>query len=116
MSVASIIAHIENICESEMNRIANQIEGELKAEANKDTGRMAGSIQSQRTGDYSYFIGTSLEYARYANDGRGEVLPGAITGRGMRRTMLKYKDGSLHRYSSPYAGSHFVEKVASRYR
>lgn len=115
MSVASIIAHIENICESEMNRIANQIEGELKAEANKDTGRMAGSIQSQRTGDYSYFIGTSITnehgfpYPVVANDGRGAVRP-------VRAKMLRYKDGSFHKYSRPYGGSHFVEKVASRYR
>lgn len=109
MSVASIIARIENICESEMNRIANQIEGELKAEANYDTGTMQGTIHAERTGEYSYFIGTGIYYAKFANDGRGAVRP-------VRKKMLKYKDGSLHKYSSPYAGSHFVEKVASRYK
>lgn len=116
MSVSAIIDEIEHIVNREMEAKARQIEYELRGEANKRTGRLAASIHvttggygGARTGIRSYYIGTDLDYAKYVNDGRGWVYP-------KDAKALRYYDETYHGSSRPYKGSHFVERVASRWK
>ena len=115
MSVFSIIQEVEHICNREMLAKANILAAELRGEANKRTGRLASSIYvdkagygGARTGVRSYWVGSTLDYAKYVNNGRGWVYP-------KNAKALRYYDGTYHGSSSPYEGSHFVERVVSRW-
>ena len=115
----------------QMEDIAHDIEGEMKAEAvgrkaHVRTGAASASIKVERLSDISYRIGaeadfdsrgdgnggTHLYYMNYGNSSNGSdgrIHP--TRGKG-----LALKDGSVRRSVSTYSGRHFIERIASKYR
>ena len=80
------------------------------------TGTLERSVEATRIDDKSYFVGTDLYYAKWVDEGRGEVRP----------TSKKALWGSAHgndfwhnvghpiMYASPTKGNHFVEEALRR--
>lgn len=115
----------------QMEDIAHDIESEMKSEAvgkkaHVRTGAASKSIKVERVDDITYKIGayadfdsrgdgnggTHLYYMNYGNSGNGadgRIHP--TRGKG-----LALKDGSVRRSVKTYAGRHFIERIASKYR
>lgn len=76
------------------------------------TGNLAASIRNERTGKWSWRIGSPLEYASYVNDGRGAVYPNydnpahAIFLKGLN---------IWARHAEPAPAQHFIEYTAREF-
>lgn len=118
----ALVEIVEAICREQMQELAETIEGELKAECPKRTGRTAGSIHIEQMGDTSYRIGSNALTMLYADQGNGsEIITSSreFDRKGRRPGKLFIMNG-MHTmyvpYVRPYEGKHFVEKVANRHR
>lgn len=100
---------LDEIAQEKLEEYAHKIKDDMYSLANKRTGRLRESISITQIDKRTYFIGPHVDYAIYADQGRGEVRP-------VRRKALRYADGSFHQYSRPYKGSHFVRKTAEKYK
>ena len=94
---------------------ATNIMRELVPQAGENpwsTGRLAASIRNDRTGEWSWRIGSPLDYASYVNDGRGAVYPNydnpyhAIYLKGLN----KWAD-----HAEPAPAQHFIEYTAKEF-
>lgn len=78
------------------------------------TGKLASTIHKEVESEFSRLVGTStsvVEYAKYANDGRGDVYPNP--GSPPFDHPLYLKGLNIWRYhAGPAKGKHFVEKTA----
>lgn len=118
----SLVEKVKVSCRRQMQEIATHIESDLKAAVapHSKSGLAIGAIHIEQRSDTSFFIGgtdgtgkgiTGTDHLAMLNDGNGSKIIYPV-----RKKALKYTDGSLHGSSRPYAGIHFVEKVASKYR
>lgn len=112
MSIADeIIAQIE----PELDRVAEQVAQDLRANVNYDTGTLRGSISIEKSGRLERIVRTNatakngVKYASIVNSGRGWVYP-------KKAPYLRYRDGSRHMSSAPYSGSHYAEKTVSQHQ
>lgn len=96
-----------------LERRAKEIYQYMLAQVPVDTGNLRNHITWKRDNEWQYFIGTDdVEYAKYANSGRGPVVP-------KKAPFLQFKiDGRVIRtkYVKGYAGSKYVQNTASRFR
>lgn len=109
----SVLEKVQAIAREQMLGIANTINGELKAECPVQSGEAQASIHVEKTGDTSYRIGAANLHLFFADQGNNQsraiIYP-------VKKKALKFTDGSLHGSARTYEGSHFVEKVADKYR
>lgn len=109
----ALVETVMAIAREQMQEIANTINGELKAECPKRSGRAAGSIHIEQTGETSYRIGGTDDHLFFADQGNNQsrriIYP-------VSARALKFTDGSFHGSASTYEGKHFVKKVADRHR
>lgn len=132
--MGSLIEVVGGIVQKELDRIAKEIEGQMKAEASNHkasyrspTGAAAASIHIEDIGTGSVFGagrfigayanfnddgGTHLYYMDQGNSGNG---PGGFI-YPTRKKALKLDDGTLAAYVSPYRGKHFIKRIADQYR
>lgn len=73
------------------------------------TGNLAASIMNQQMGEWSWRIGSPLDYASYVNDGRGPVYPKDNNPWG--RIYLKGLDMWVS-HAGPAPAQHFIEYTA----
>lgn len=96
------------------DRVAATMSDTIMSLAKDPTGQLADSVTVVHSGAWEYRVfptatDNGFPYGKVFNTGRGEVKP-------IRARMLRYRDGSYHKYSSPYSGSHFVRETVSRFR
>lgn len=133
--MGGLIEAVGDICQKELDRIAKEIEGKMKAEASKPgsshvrTGLASSSIHIEDIGTGSVFGagrfigadadfdsegdgngGTHLYYMNYGNGGSGKII------KPKRKKALALKDGTIAPYVRGYSGRHFIEKIADEYR
>lgn len=109
----SLVEIVNNVCISELDRVASVIDGELKSECPKRSGRAAGSIGISAPSAVTRRIGGTDLHLFFADQGNNQRL-GVI--RPVRAQALRFDDGSFHARSRTYEGSHFVREVANRHR
>lgn len=114
----SLYSEAEDALKSELTeRVekATNVMRELVPQANENvwsTGRLAASIRNEQTGEWSWRIGSPLDYASYVNDGRGPVYPKpgnpwhAIWMKGLNIWAAK---------AGPAPAQHFVEHTAREF-
>lgn len=132
--MSKLIEAVGGIVQEELDRIANEIMAEMKAEAGKHkstykspTYMAQASIHIENTGTGSVFGmgrfiganayfdddgGTHLYYMTHGNKGNGSfgmIYP-------TRKKVLKLKDGTYAPYVRPYKGRNFIKEIADRYR
>lgn len=109
----ALVETVMAIAREQMRELANTINGELKAECPKRSGRAAASIHIEQTGETSYRIGGTDEHLFFADQGNNQskaiIYP-------VRARALKFTDGSFHGSAGTYEGKHFVREVANRHR
>ena len=68
---------VEKELQEKVKEATNYMKNRVNASCDKGfaTGALEGSIHTERTGKWSWRIGSSLDYASYVNDGRGIVRP-----------------------------------------
>ena len=68
---------IEKECQEIILEATNYMKEQVHESCDKGfaTGTLEGSIMRERTGKWSWDIGSHLDYASYVNDGRGVVRP-----------------------------------------
>ena len=109
----SIVSSVRSAIIAELDRVSQQIEGELKAECPKRSGEAAASIHIEETGELSRFVGGTNAHLYFADEGNNQRL-GTIYP--VRAKALRFTDGSFHASASTYEGKHFVRAVADRHR
>lgn len=120
----SLVEIVNNVCMSELDRVASVIEGELKDECPKRTGQAAASIGISAPSDVTRRIGgvnDHLFFADQGNGGRGTIIKSTreYDRLGRRPGKLVVMNGMYTSYRNSvhgYEGRHFVEKVAARHR
>ena len=132
--MGKLIETVGGLVLKELDRIAKEIEAEMKAEASRHkstnhspTGMASASIHIENIGTGSAFGagrfigaeanfnddgGTHLYYMNYGNKGNG---PGGFI-YPTKKKVLKLKDGTYAAYVNTYKGRHFIEKIADKYR
>ena len=132
--MGDFIKTVGGLVQKELDRIAKEIETDMKAEASKHkstnnspTGMASASIHIEDIGTGSVFGagrfigayadfnddgGTHLYYMNYGNKGNG---PGGFI-YPTRKKVLKLKVGTYAAYVNTYKGRHFIEKIADKYR
>lgn len=87
----------------------------MKGEVPVKTGDLRNSIHNERTGATTWFIGSTNDHAYYVENGRGPVLPGAITGRGGRKKALYWPELSHPvMRAGPAKANDFVGRTAAQ--
>ena len=106
------------IIQQQFMDVASQVQAEFKAEVkrnlkrpNESTGQAANSISiTQRSRD-CIFVGSADQHLNFLIRGNGSKI---IKPKGRA---LRYKDGSLHGRSTPYAGKpQILTNVADKFR
>lgn len=111
---------VKAICERELDRIAQEIEGEMKAVCNdhRKNGDAYNAIHIESPTPMTRFIGgtsLSLYYLDQGNGGRDAII------RPKRKKALLI-EGAGHttighaKYVHGYDGIHFIKEIADRYR
>ena len=134
--MGGLIEAVTNIVQDELDRIAKEIEAEMKAEAgrHKSTYRSptyaaqsAIHIEDIGTGSVfgaGRFIGADANFDS-SGDGDGGVhlyyMDQGNNAHGQfiypkRKKALKLKDGTIAPYVRSYSGRHFIKKIADKYR
>ena len=127
----ALVETVMAIAREQMQEIAETIEGELKAECPKRTGRAAASIHIEQTGETSYKIGANANFSDYSDGGLhlyyadqgngGGIIKStrAVDRKGRKPGKLIVMNG-MHTMYAPYvrsyAGKHFIAEVANRHR
>ena len=109
----SLVEIVNNVCMSELDRVASVIEGELKEECPKRTGQAAASIGISAPNEFTRRIGGVNDHLFFADQGNGQSVKVI---RPVRARALRFNDGTFHAKANTYEGKHFVEKVAARHR
>ena len=121
----SLRNQIESVIAKELDRVAKQIEGELKAECPVRSGEARNSIHIEETSQFERFVGGNNLHLYYADEGNGgkggRIYPhgnalafhgwGSYAGKGHGKGG-KYVLPSV----SSYDGKHFVRTVADKHR
>lgn len=121
--MAGFVEVLTDVCQEELDRLAQQIMFDLKRACPKKSGDAASGIHIEVDSPTSRFIGNDtsseaglhLYYADQGNGGPGRVI------RPTRSQALRLTDGfgrtkAFRAYVHGYEGSHFVKQVADKYR
>ena len=109
LTMQTLTKWLASFSQEVLRTYAKRIEADMFGFANVRTGAMRESIRAVQIDKHTYFIGPHVPYAKYADQGRGEVKP-------VRKKALKFADGTFHQYARAYKGSHFVRKTANKYK
>lgn len=118
----SVEALVRGAIEVQMANLAERVQGDLIAAVSphSKSGKAVGAIHIEKRSVDNYFIGgtdgtgkgtTGTDHLAMLDEGNGSKIIYPV-----RAKALRYTDGSLHGRSTPYAGIHFVAKVANKYR
>ncbi len=109
----SVTAEFRKGAIAELDRIASEgvvIMQQYAREGPYATGKLASTIHKENESEFTRLVGTSISYAKYANDGRGDVYPNP--GRPPFDHPLFLKGLNIYRYhAGPAEGKHFVENT-----
>ncbi len=97
----------------ELDRVANTIQGELKAACPKRSGQAAASVHTEHMGEYVRFVGSDNLHFFFADQGNNQSVRTIYP---VRAKALRFTDGSFHASAGTYEGKHFVKEVADRHR
>lgn len=121
--MGTLVEFVEAKCKEELDRVTNEIFGELRAECPVRSGEARNSIVIEPIAPWANFVGSSHPHLFFADQGnnqrysyfggkRNPYMPN-YSGRGSRAL---YFDGEWHYMASTYEGKHFVAEVASRHQ
>ena len=106
-----------------MNRIAKEIERDLKAACPVESGELKKDIHREGTGKYSVIIGSRLPQMYFSNYGNGGGKPiKAKKGKYMwfqskNDYNLPMQDGYYYAEEvRPYKGTNWMKRIAAKYR
>ena len=117
-----LTADVEQIARIGMEAYAKKIESTMRSLApvsdsgssppSHKSGTLRDSISTEHVGVYTYHIGPHVDYAYYAENGRGISRPRT------KKAIAFYVGGHriARKSASGFAGSHFVEKTANMFR
>lgn len=117
----SLVEQVKVACSEQMKRLAETIEGELKAECPVGkTGQAVGSIHIEQLGLTRYRIGGKNEHLYYSDQGSGatkKYIAFEPKG-GINRSLRPHNKDGIVRSQGRKAieGLHFVREVADRHR
>lgn len=106
----------------ELDRVAKQIEGELKAKCPVgETHQAINSIHIEEVGEFARSVGGTNDHLYYADQGSGATKKYiAFNPKGGINTKLRpypSKDGKVHSFGrKAIPGLHFFKEVADRHR
>ena len=109
---------IEGVIEKELDRLATQIQYELKAECPKRTGEAASSIHIENEGKWARFIGSNNLHLYFVSQGNGT---GGIPKSGERKPLpISGAGGQWVAFRTSqfknYKGNDFITRVANKHR
>lgn len=107
-----LVKHVNEIAERTIEEYADRIAGEMKANAPVKSGTLKGSISVEYISPTERFIGSDLEYAKWVENGRGEIFP-------KYAKALKFEANGktiFAKHAKAYKGSHFVRKTANKFK
>lgn len=114
----SLVQIVNNVCESEMDRLAQTIRYELKSACPKRTGEAASAIGIEGGGTASRRIGGTNDHLFFADQGNNQsksrIYP--INAKALPISGGNGQWIAFRAHASTYEGSHFVEEVANRHR
>lgn len=124
MSTVNIHKWVEDIVERELQEKAREIQHEMVYQINSNrnpdnihTGHLARSVQIERLSNHTYFIGPTLEYAKWYDDGRNAIKVPNARHPGTKAMKFSTTKGTFVRSAvGGYGGSHFVKKTASKFK
>ena len=107
------VSQAEQRIKEEFERFVNEkcvptLKASIGATCTNGSGALRQSVRADKLSDTSYFVGTDMPYAKYANDGRGEVLP--VTRQALWWAGLKHPVAR----SKEFGGHHFVEDAVAK--
>ena len=109
----SIEEHAILVIDRELDRVAQVILGELKAECPVRSGEARASIGITRVSDYVRSVGGTNSHLYFADQGNNQRLRTILP---VRAQALRFTDGTYHPSASTYSGKHFFRAVANRHR
>lgn len=119
----ALVEIVDGIIKQKLDRVAREIEAELKEACPKQTGDTAKTIHIVNEGEYTRFIGSDDPRMYYANYGSGATSKfiAFVPNGGLNRAKRKYaKDATVfsHGRKGWYDPSRqgFVQRVANRHR
>lgn len=113
----SLVEIVNNVCMSELDRVAQVIRYELKSECPKRTGEAASSIGIEGSG-VTRRIGGTNDHLFFADQGNNQSKS-RIYPKNAKALPISGSNGqwiAFRAHASTYEGKHFVEKVAARHR
>lgn len=115
------ISQAMSLIKGYLDKVANEAHtymgNYIQTHADNPTGKLAGSLYNEKRGDSARAIGSRLEYAKYANDGRGPVHadPAKLKANPKHRLHWVYPRPNGQHYTAlsvgPASGLHFIEKT-----
>lgn len=132
--MGSFVETLDRVVASELDRLATQIEGELKSEissrvgrkSSHSTGAAAGAVHIETTSTLSRFIGANINWSNHEDGGvhlyyfdqgnkgnrGGRIYPTRSKALHLTHIGADVYAGSV----KPYAGSNVISDVADRHR
>ena len=103
------LAEVPQYLKNKLETIVTYGTEAMRDEAPSKTGALRRSIKASKEGEWSYFIGTDIEHAKYVEYGRGEVRP-------VRKKALHWVDGGdvFAMRSKAVAPNDFVGRAKAR--
>ena len=115
---------VVGIIQRDFMDIASQVQAEFKAEVQRSlkrpsesTGQASGSISIMQQSPQSILVGSSDRHLNFLIRGNGSriIYPKGKENGGANA--LRYRDGSIHGRSTPYAGQpQILTRVANKFR
>ena len=111
----SLVEIVEKAITREMDDLANQIEGELKAEIHPHhrSGDAEGSIHIEAPSEHVRRIGSDNLHWFFLDQGNNQSVSVI---RPKKARSLRFSDGTFHKKAKTYSGFHIARKVADRHR
>lgn len=131
--MAGLVETLENLVESELDRLAVEIEAELKSGVSsklkhkgRSTGAAVGAIHIEKTGAKSRFIGADINWGNHEDGGvhlyyfdqgnKGNAGNRIYPTRAKALHLKHIGEGIFAGSVTPYKGSGVIKEVADRHR
>jgi len=114
----SLVQIVNNVCMSEMDKLAQRIQYELKSACPKRTGEAATSIGISAPSEFTRRIGGVNDHLFFADQGNNQSKS-RIYPKNAKALPISGSSGqwiAFRAHVSTYEGSHFVRDVADKHR